>query len=70
MLMICSWADENDATIRLLVQRYNYPQGQGMDNHQLIEFYEKFGFQLDPYYSNGPYKKMVRQPNSQLLQGT
>lgn len=63
MGQVCDWADDNNAVLFLIVQRYSYPRGEGMNNHQLIEFYSKFGFQLDSDYGDGTYKKMVRQPS-------
>lgn len=57
---ITTFVDERDASISLIVQRYHYTRPPAMDNQQLIEFYSKFGFQLDPYYGDGSIKKMVR----------
>lgn len=38
------YADQNGLTIVLVVGRYAYPDGRGLDNKQLVEFYKKFGF--------------------------
>jgi GNAT superfamily N-acetyltransferase len=38
------YADKNGLTIVLVVGRYAYPDGRGLDNDQLVEFYKKFGF--------------------------
>lgn len=57
---ITDYADERGAEISLVVKRYGYPRGEGLNNRQLVEFYQKFGFQLDSTYGDGTHKKMVR----------
>lgn len=44
---IINWADAYEVTLRLVVQRYGNPNWPGLDNQQLIRFYEKFGFVAD-----------------------
>jgi GNAT superfamily N-acetyltransferase len=37
-------ADERGYTLKLRVQEFRHPHGQGLNNQQLEAFYEKFGF--------------------------
>ena len=60
---ICKFADEQGATLRLVVQRYGYTDAGSMDNPTLIKFYSKFGFVED---SDGWPVTMVRYPSQEL----
>lgn len=60
---ICEFADANDITLRLVVQRYGYTDASAMDNPTLMKFYAKFGFVED---SDGWPVTMVRHPSQEL----
>lgn len=60
MQQVIDYADKNDLTIQLSVQRYAYSDNQALDNDQLKAFYEKFGFRRDFRFK--PPIRMVRRP--------
>ena len=45
MQMVCDWADENHIHLWLVAKPYGNPRG-ALGQSQLIDFYEKFGFQV------------------------
>lgn len=60
MQQIVQYADDNNITILLVIQRYGYKDKKALDNSQLKAFYEKFGFVTDPYSKYLTH--MVRHP--------
>lgn len=60
-----AWADERDVVLILTAQGYG--RGRIMDNHDLVRFYEKFGFRLDrsPDWPLLPFR-MRREPSREL----
>jgi hypothetical protein len=46
MEIICSHADENGLTLILIAQEYGRFD-RSLTNEQLVEFYKKFGFDID-----------------------
>lgn len=60
MEKICKYADERGITLILIAQAYGHFDHKALDNDQLVEFYKKFGFEIDPG-SQKPYT-MTRTP--------
>lgn len=59
MRIIVEWADKNDLELRLSVRSYGKPIQDILNNQQLVEFYKKFGFEIDYARSLHPSQPMM-----------
>lgn len=65
MELIIRHADENGLELILFARRFGYSTAEtrAMNNAQLAEFYQKFGFELDTTNADPSCKKMIRRPS-------
>lgn len=56
---ICDWADENRIDLWLVAKPFGVPRG-ALDQNQLIDFYEKFGFHQIPGESRNTLQREAR----------
>lgn len=59
---IVEYADKNNSTIILVIQRYGYNDHKALNNKQLEEFYRKFGFVKDTEKDETFLTHMTRYP--------
>jgi hypothetical protein len=65
MRKVLEFADENDATLYLVVNQFGPPR-TGKNNKELREFYSHFGFEIDPDRPLRP-AHMIRHPRRNYM---
>jgi hypothetical protein len=64
MREVSKFADDKELTVYLVAQRFHYADDRGLDNIQLMRFYEKFDFTYQFDVANPKAFTMYRRPQN------